>query len=168
MSSSHPIWSVPATDSTARIGLTPCPGTQTASLGDALTELRQWGATAIITLMTTAEMEDCQVASLGTEVEKHGLLWFHLPVDDEHGPDAKFQDLWKEAAPKVHQLLDEGHSIAIHCKGGSGRTGLIAAQIMLEQGMGLQETLDLIKAQRPNAFSVPAQHEYINEVARRS
>ena len=115
MSTRHPVWFVPVRDTEARIGLTPCPGTKEASLSESLSTLKQWGASAILTLMPSQEMADNQVA--------------------------------------------------IHCKGGSGRTGLVAAQIMLEQGMGLEESIRLIKAQRPGAFGAPAQQKYIQQVA---
>lgn len=167
MSSKHPIWFVPVDGSDARIGLTPCPGTQEASLPEALTELKSWGASAILTLMGSAEMADNQVSDLGRETEKLGMQWFHLPIMDDEGPAAPFQQAWETAAAQIHQLLDNGQSIAIHCKGGSGRTGLVAGQIMVERGMALDTVIELIKAQRPGAFKAPAQQQYIREVADR-
>ncbi|MGI9274602.1 MAG: dual specificity protein phosphatase family protein [Endozoicomonas sp.] len=167
MTTNHPVWFVPVTGTEAKIGLTPCPGTQEAPLHESLSTLKDWGARAILTLMPEQEMADNQVSNLGKETEQLGMHWFHLPIADDEGPAAAFQAAWASAGPVVHQLLNEGNSIAIHCKGGSGRTGLVAAQIMLEQGMGLQESIRLIKAQRPGAFSAPAQQEYIQQVSER-
>ena len=165
MSSSHPIWFVPVSQSDARIGLTPCPGTKSESLADSLTTLRKWGASAILTLMPTEELKENGVADLSVEVEKAGMQWFHLPIMDDEGPQEAFFSAWEKHGKDVHQLLNNGQSIAIHCKGGSGRTGLMAGQIMLERGMLLKEVVELIQAQRPNAFTVSEQQEYIRMVA---
>ena len=62
------------------------------------------------------------------------MKWFHLPIRDDEGPTEIFLSAWKKVGNEVHQLLNNGYSIAIHCKGGSGRTGLLAGQIMLERG----------------------------------
>ncbi|KEQ11807.1 hypothetical protein GZ77_21990 [Endozoicomonas montiporae] len=165
MSSSHPIWSVPVNDSDGRIGLTPCPGTKDETLADSLTTLREWGARAILTLMPIEDLHESDVADLPVEVEKAGMLWFHLPIVDDEGPQAPFFSAWEKVGKDVHQLLNSGQSIAIHCKGGSGRTGLMAGQIMLERGMPLKEVIELIQAQRPNAFTVAEQQEYIRTIA---
>ena len=165
MSSSHPIWFVPVSQSVGKIGLTPCPGTKSESLTDSLAALREWGASAILTLMPTDDLEESGVANLPAAVEKAGMQWFHLPIVDDEGPQEPFFSAWEKYGKDVHQLLNNGQSIAIHCKGGSGRTGLVAGQIMLERGMLLNEVIKLIQAQRPNAFTVAEQQEYIRSVA---
>ena len=55
MSSSHPIWFVVDNQSEARIGLTPCPGTKGESLAESVATIRNWGASAILTLMPAEE-----------------------------------------------------------------------------------------------------------------
>ncbi|MET4692255.1 cyclin-dependent kinase inhibitor 3 family protein [Endozoicomonas lisbonensis] len=165
MSSSHPVWFVPVINSDGKIGLTPCPGTRNESLVDSLTTLREWGASAVLTLMPTVDLNESGVADLPLEVKKAGMQWFHLPIVDDEGPREPFFSAWAKYADDIHQLLNNGQSIAIHCKGGSGRTGLMAGQIMLERGMPLDNVIDLIKAQRPNAFTISEQLEYIQAVA---
>ena len=165
MTSSHPIWFVPASDSSAKIGLTPCPGTQDALLEASLSELKEWGAHAILSLMLADEMVENKVASLGEETQKQGMNWFHLPIEDDEVPLADFEQSWKTVGPQVHELLDNGKSIAIHCKGGSGRTGMVAARIMLERGANLEECIAQIKEQRPGAFRAPLQQDYAKKMA---
>ncbi len=62
-------------------------------------------------------------------------------------------------------MLDVGKTIAIHCKGGSGRTGLVAAQILLERGVPLEQVIDQVRAIRPNALQLPVHQSYINKTA---
>lgn len=83
----------------------------------------------------------------------------------DHAPEQLFQDAWKNAREKIHALINAGKTIAIHCKGGSGRTGLVAAQILLERGIPLDDVITRVRAIRPNALQVPAHQEYIATLA---
>ena len=51
-------------EGSAALLFTPCPGTKTAALKDALLTLKQAGASAILTLMPREEMERNQVTDL--------------------------------------------------------------------------------------------------------
>tara|TARA_R100001244_G_scaffold44516_3_gene40418 strand:+ start:18290 stop:18955 length:666 start_codon:yes stop_codon:yes gene_type:complete len=57
--------------------------------------------------------------------------------------------------------VSEGKHIAIHCKGGSGRTGLIATQLLIECGVPLREAISQVQALRPRALQHPAHVQYI-------
>ena len=48
--------------------------------------------------------------------------------------------------PRLLALLREGRHLAIHCHGGSGRTGLAAALLLMTQGLPQQEAMTLIRA----------------------
>lgn len=165
MNAIHPLWFVPANNSDAKIGLTPCPGTKDSSLPEALGYLKEQGISAVLTLMTQEELEKNQVEAMEAEANKLGMKWFHLPIADDEGPAEAFLTAWKSSGPQVHELLNNRQSIAIHCKGGSGRTGLVAAQIMLERGMDLEKIIPMIKEHRPGAFTSPLQQDYIRQVA---
>jgi protein-tyrosine phosphatase len=49
----------------------------------------------------------------------------------------------------------------VHCKGGSGRTGLMAAQILVERGYAKEDALAVVKALRPNALSLAVHQDYL-------
>jgi hypothetical protein len=101
------------------------------------------------------------VTDLGQLCAQRGLQWFHLPIEDEHAPEADFDAAWQTQRPAVHRLLDAGKKIAIHCKGGSGRTGLMAAQILVERGWPKDEATRAVKALRPNALSLAVHQDYL-------
>lgn len=144
---------------------TPCPGTKGTSVDDALTTLQQAGATALITLMPQAELEAHQAATLAEHCAAKGLWWFHCPIADDEAPAADFTKAWQQAGAQVHQLLSAGKTVAIHCKGGSGRTGLIAAQILLERGEAQDVVQHKVQALRPYALTLPAHVDYFQQVA---
>jgi protein-tyrosine phosphatase len=142
--------------------LTPCPGTKGVPPGPALEQLKGAGADAVITLMPEDEMASNAVADLGELCAAAGLQWFHLPIADDHPPANDFAAAWQAQRSAVHQLLDTGGKTAIHCKGGSGRTGLMAAQILIERGRSKDEARAAVKALRPNALSLAVHQDYLS------
>jgi protein-tyrosine phosphatase len=149
-------------DDGANIIFTPCPGTKEVDLRLSLEQLAAAGATAILTLMPYDEMQRNKVTDLPELCAQLGLTWFHLPIEDDHAPEQVFEDAWQLARNNIHALLDTGKSIAIHCKGGTGRTGLVTAKILLERGISLDEVIERIRNVRPLALRIPAHQEYVN------
>ncbi|MBM7457233.1 protein-tyrosine phosphatase [Oceanisphaera litoralis] len=157
--SSHPSWSLPIQQGT--LLLTPCPGTQGIELCESLSQLKAGGATAIITLMTAAELSEEGFQDFSSAVKAAGLDWFHLPVPDDDLPGADFDLAWNACSAALLQRLQSGDTLALHCKGGSGRTGLVAAKLMLAAGCPPEAAITAIQALRPKAFSHPAQRSYV-------
>ncbi|EXI90637.1 MAG: Protein tyrosine/serine phosphatase [Candidatus Accumulibacter regalis] len=141
--------------------LTPCPGSKELDTENALKQLKAAGASAVITLMPEAEMASNAVTDLPTLCAQNGLQWFHLPIEDDHAPAEDFAASWQAQRVAVHRLLDAGKRIAVHCKGGSGRTGLMAAQILVERGYTKEDALAAVKALRPKALSLAAHQDYL-------
>jgi len=162
---SHPfdVFSTPVFD--GKLLFTPCPATKGTGLSDALTTLKQAGATGIITLMADAELAENAAADLGTVCTQMGLQWYQLPVADDAAPADDFQAAWQQHSAEILQRLNAGETLAIHCKGGSGRTGLIAAQIILAAGGELNATIAAVQALRPRALQHPAHLAYLQQLA---
>ena len=144
--STHPLFPLTIADSTAQIILTPCPGTKGVDLHRSLEQIKASGAAVLLTFMTQTELDNNQLSDIGQAAQAQGMLWFHLPIVDDEAPEAPFLDAWKKAGPVVHDLIAKNKSIAVHCKGGSGRTGLISAQILLERGEALAPLMARIQA----------------------
>ena len=70
---------------------------------------------------------------------------------------------WKVSKQSILERLNAGQDIAIHCKGGSGRTGLIAARIMVEAGIPRADAIALVQALRPKAIQHPAHINWITQ-----
>jgi protein-tyrosine phosphatase len=161
----HPFDFLPL-ENGANLILTPCPGTKEANLYESLQQLVAAGATAILTLMPKEEMQRNEVNNLPELCAQLGLQWFHLPIEDDHAPGPLFEEAWRVANTKITALLGAGKTIAIHCKGGTGRTGVVAAHILLERGIALDEVITQVRAIRSNALRIPVQLDYIASVAR--
>ena len=89
---------------------------------------------AVLTVMEARELRELAVPEIGEAVEQAGMDWCHLPIPDGGVLDANFENLWLYSGHRVRQSLAAGRRILIHCKVGLGRTGMIAARLLVEMG----------------------------------
>ena len=149
------------------LGLTLCPGKKDVSrswnrdLGADLRAIRAWGATTVVTLIEDHEFRLLRIESLADDVRALGMNWVHLPIVDVSIPDSRFEDAWIGDGPKLHDRLDAGEKILIHCRGGLGRTGLVAGRILVERGCAPKSAIQRIRSVRPNAIETSEQEQYV-------
>jgi ADP-ribosyl-[dinitrogen reductase] hydrolase len=153
-----------------RIGITLCPGkydlhAQTGEwdrdLSVDLDAIRDWGEVAVVTLIEQEEMRRFRVERLGDEVSSRGMLWFHLPIVDGSVPRQRFEREWILAGEQLRSLLGEGRDILVHCRGGLGRAGTIAARLLVELGVEPRKAIENVRAVRPGAIETRAQEQFI-------
>ena len=146
----------------ATLIFTPCPGTKDTSLEEAVTTLKAAGAQALITLMPEDELAKFAAESLPGACATAGLQWFHLPVEDDHAPDERFATAFAAQKQALLSLLEGQGTLAIHCRGGSGRTGFMAAILLLESGMDRDEVVRQVQGLRPHALKMPVHTDYLD------
>ncbi|WP_300176156.1 phosphatase [uncultured Aliivibrio sp.] len=161
----HPTWELPVSGTNGALILTPCPGTKGVELTASLEQLKAQGVKAVATALNQDELTEKGVGSLGEEVQRLGMKWFYLPIEDDCAPDDKFHQQWKSATPELQQVLENNGKVAMHCMGGSGRTGLLAGHLLLDLGWDLDVIKQQVQALRPGAFTKSVQIEYINAIA---
>ena len=161
---SHPLFTLPL-DNGGELGLMPCPGIQGVALVDSLIELKAWGAEAVLTLMPGHELAAKGVSELGDRVKELGMTWYHLPIEDDQVPDPALFAAWQPAFWQLVALLQRGGKLALHCKGGSGRTGLLAIRLLLALGWSLDKATAAVQALRPKALHTPLHQHWIADQA---
>jgi len=164
----HPVWQLATDQQEAALVLTPCPGTKGVSLQDSLTQLQALGVKAVVSAISTSEMKAKGVVELGVLTEQLGMAWHHLVIEDDCAPSDDFASQWAAVSPSLQAILAKGGKVALHCMGGSGRTGLFAAHLLLEQGWPIERIIPAVQSLRPGAFTKAVQLEYINAVAAQS
>ncbi|WP_420133452.1 cyclin-dependent kinase inhibitor 3 family protein [Rhodopseudomonas sp.] len=158
-SATHPlqIAEVRASPAHGRIGITFCPGKHDATaltggwardLAADLDAIRQWGAALVITLVEPSELALLRVPQLGDEVQRRAMQWLHLPIPDYHPPTAEFERRWAIEGSAIRQQLRDGHDLVVHCKGGLGRAGMIAARLLVELGVPPTEAIARVRQAR--------------------
>ncbi len=153
-----------------RLGITFCPGKSGESvhgprwqrdLGMDLDRVKDWGACAVITLIEEHEFAMLGVPRLGAEVVARGMAWHHLPIVDVEPPDARFETAWTTVGPAIRQALDSGRKVLVHCRGGLGRAGTVAACILIEQGVDPQAAIQTVRSARSGAIETRPQERYV-------
>ena len=157
-----------------RLGFCPAPGRwrfepslePDRMLDDDLAALCSCGATVLVVLLEEDEMRRIGVAELRERATRAGLevLWF--PIPDGTAP-AEFED----AARVVAMILDHlaaGRTVVVHCHGGIGRSGTIAALCLVAAGVAPERALELVRAARPGAATAPGQEEFVYGFAARA
>ena len=160
-----------------RLGITLCPGkkqqfavsgTWSRDLDTDLAAIGAWGATHLVTLIEDHEFDELDVTALPERAEANGLRWHHLPIRDQCAPDAAFESLWEGALPLLEAALKGGEGVVVHCKGGLGRAGAIAARLlmMLDARLDVHEAMRRVREVRPNAIESREQERFLASLPR--
>ena len=171
----HPlrIVAVSAGKEFGRIGITFCPGkfdpsamsgTWDRDLSVDLDAIRDWGASAVVTLLEPHEFELLRVQQLGEEVGRREMAWFHLPIADGSIPDDSFERTWATAGEQLRSMLKNGSDIVVHCRGGIGRAGTIAARLLIEFGIAPEYAIAKVRAARPGAIETREQERFVRNI----
>ena len=170
-SSTHPlrIDELPVPGTPGRLGLTICPGKHqpraasgawARDLDVDLRAIAAWGATLLLNLIEDHEMQALRVADMAQRLPA-GLAMLRLPIPDAGVPSAAWEQGWAEAGPAVQRSLERGERVLVHCKGGLGRTGLVAARILVDAGVAPALAVRRVRAARPGAIETAEQLAYV-------
>ena len=124
-------------------------------------------AATVVTLLENHEFRLLKVQDLGAETERRGMAWHHLPIIDGGAPDGKFETLWLSAGKMLHAELSRGGLIVVHCRGGLGRTGTVAARLLMERGVMVEEAIRRVRAARLGAIETTEQEDYLRNLPSR-
>ena len=96
------------------------------------------------------------------EYEKHNFnsMWF--PVADHGVPTP---DQMMKLVEYIDKQLNESNSVAIHCKGGKGRTGTILAAYLIAKGASYEQAMSQIDQAKPNAIKKEFQINFLKELS---
>ena len=128
-------------------------------------EVMGWRAAGIdtaVSLLTPPE-----VAELGLEREpdlcqRNSLQFLSFPIMDRGVPPS-----FAEAVQLIQRLeatLRAGRNVAVHCRQGIGRSGIIAAGLLVDAGLAPDEAL--LRVSRARGLTVPDTPEQRDWVAR--
>lgn len=152
MSIAHPTWIMSVGNNDAALIMMPCPGTKELDLESTISQLKGQGVTAILSMMADEEMKNLNAQSLPEVCDKNGIQWFNMETDDHKVPGEEALSKWDQYKDKLIDVINQGEKIAVHCKGGTGRTGVGIAMILLELGLSGEQAVTDVKALKPGAF----------------
>lgn len=167
--SPNTIDTVPVPGSVGCMGLVACPGVRVLSpptgskkmLEADLNEIIDWGANGVLCLVEPHELGMNKVAGLPAAVQDAGMWWKHLPIVDMDIPNQEFENVWAIEGERIRHALRIGERVAIHCYAGLGRTGMIAARILVEFGVEPEQAIRRIRRDNRRRIQTHAQANFV-------
>lgn len=105
--------------------------------GDWLTDdIANWkraGISSVLSLLTPEEENDLDLRDEGREAKRQGVDFVSFPIPDLQAPRSEAR--LAEVLAKVDNMLSAGKSVVVHCRQGIGRSGLVAACVLVRRGM---------------------------------
>jgi len=115
-------------------------------LEDELAAWRRAGVDAIVSLLTPGEERDLELSNERKDTQAQGLEFVSLPIEDRGVPDK--EESVRDAVERVKHFLADGKNVAIHCRQGIGRTGLLASCLLVSQGFSSGDAVATVSAAR--------------------
>lgn len=112
-------------------------------------DLRHAGFDLIVSLLCEPETIELGLKEEAKLAKNYGMSFLSFPIEDYGVPAST--GATARLVNSLHHLLNEGKSVAIHCRQSVGRSSLIAACELILAGNDVQAALDRVQ----NARGVP-------------
>ena len=150
------------------LGLSLCPGKVqpgaisgdwNRDLAADLDKISKEGYDVVVSLIEDFEIDELSVQELKEDsVQSRGMEWIWAPIRDGGTPsNSTFQKL-----ERVLEVLNDKKSVFIHCKGGLGRAGLVAAWILTHHGRTPEDAIREVRNARRGAIENMEQENWVN------
>ena len=124
---------------------------------------RRAGLDVVVSLLEQEEAAQLQLTSEADIARSKGIQLISFPIPDRGVPASMpaalglLQSLAKE--------LEQGKNVAVHCRQGIGRSGLIATTLLVTSGIGVEKAIETVSAARGLAIpETPAQIEWVHQL----
>ncbi|PJZ71574.1 hypothetical protein CH373_01555 [Leptospira perolatii] len=135
-------------DRTGKLGMTLLPGRKdrNRNLQEDIATIKEEKVHTLISLLTENEYENYGVQGLHQTYVKEGFTVHHLPILDQRVPDSEGLE---RLLDKIDSDLYSGKNVLVHCVGGLGRSGTIAAAYMIRRlGYPSEEAIRIVRQAR--------------------
>ena len=126
-----------------------------------LRAIRGWGASVVLCLVEPEEFGRYGVPDLGARVGALGLQWLHLSVPDMGVLAGGQPPAQRAEVQAVMGALGRGERVLLHCAAGLGRTGTLAAGLLVMQGWPARQAIEVVRRVRPGTLETPGQEAWV-------
>ncbi len=131
-------------------------------LSDEVAGWKRSGIDVVVSLLTPSEEADLDLMLESKECRMADLDFFALPVPDRGTPENETSI--PETVGELISRLNDGESVAIHCRQGIGRSGLLAAAILMAMGASADEAANTVSEARGlKTPETPGQMEWLRQ-----
>jgi Polymorphic toxin system, DSP-PTPase phosphatase len=110
---------------------------------------------AIVSLLTTEEQDEFELEGERDASEDQSLRFFSLPITDLGVPSSRKETV--AMLSKIEKLLLAGRNVGVHCRQSVGRSGMIAASLLVLSGSDPREAFESVSKDR--GLPVPETNE---------
>ncbi len=128
-----------------------------------LADIVHWKPDLVISLTQISEMQAAGAADLGKDLKSQGIRWQLAAIPDFGTPTLDFMSKWPALSERACTSLGHSGRVLVHCRGGCGRSGMIALRLMLLAGEDRQTALGRLRATRPCAIETADQMKWAFE-----
>lgn len=120
--------------------------------------IAQFGIYRLVSLLENHEIREFGLQAAPVLCAANQVDFLHFPIRDRGVPPSL--SATQKLVTHLHSSIVNGDNTVIHCRAGIGRTGLLAAAILIRHGEDVADTLSMVsKARR---VPVPDTEEQIN------
>ena len=115
-------------------------------LGDEVTAWREAGVHTVVSLLEPEEEAQLVLQGEAAAAAASGIDFRPFPIPDRGIPASR--ESVAELVGEIVDVLDAGRNVAVHCRQGIGRSGLIVGGILVAAGRDPGTALNAIKESR--------------------
>lgn len=132
-------------------------------LDDEASGWRRAGLDVIVSLLEKEEAAQLDLAREGDVAESKGIRFISFPIPDRGVPSSMPASLG--LIKNIAEALEYGKNVAVHCRQGIGRSGLIATGVLVATGMGVDKAIEAVSSARGLAIpETPNQLQWIQSL----
>jgi protein-tyrosine phosphatase len=106
-------------------------------IDDEISSWRRSGINTVVSLLTSSEEQDLKLTRESEAAKSHGMGFISFPIEDRKTPTSE-QNV-AQLVEKMDAKLSQGQNLVVHCRQGVGRSGLIAACLLVTRGWSPQD-----------------------------
>lgn len=132
-------------------------------LDDEASGWRRTGLDVVVSLLETEEASQLDLVGEGAVTESKGMQFISFPIPDRGIPSSTPASLG--LLKDIAKALDEGKNVAVHCRQGIGRSGLIATGVLVASGIPVEKALNTVSTARGLTVpETPAQLQWVRQL----
>ncbi|WP_435988727.1 protein-tyrosine phosphatase family protein [Sulfitobacter sp. SH24] len=130
---------------------------------ETLEGLRNMGARQLLVLTEEAELPEGAFPSIKVISQRVGLGVYFSEIIDFHVPGDAFLSEWPAYRTRFERALDAGETVALSCQYGAGRSGLVAAWLLMGAGLPAAKAIALVRNHFSEAIENQLQEDWLLE-----
>lgn len=115
-------------------------------LQDEVASWRRTGIDTVLSLLTPEEEKDLHLSDEAGEVKVGGIEFMSFPIPDRQVPSSEAK--LAASLEEVDADLSHGKNVVIHCRQGIGRSGLVAACLLVKKGLDPSTAVETLSVAR--------------------